>query len=168
MKKVYLLLVVTIVAILALSVCACTHDDGTVLVPPSRSDFDVYLLNTALDSQSSYEVDVKDATHYAVKMADIEGIREGLLSVFDTLSDDFYDYNGSIYTKMGPVELTTEERTEGYRIVVFTTIAADQDDTNVAKIVRVNNTTLKQVTKDIEDMTFEAGCTIFVAKVKMS
>ena len=168
MKKVYLLLVVTIVAILALSVCACTHDDGTVLVPPSRSDFDVYLLNTALDSQSSYEVDVKDATHYAVKMSDIEGIREGLLSVFDTISDDFYDYQGSYYTKMGSIELSVQEKQEGYSIVVFTSIAADQDDTNVAKIVRVNNTTLKQVTKDIEDMTFEAGCTIFVAKVKMS
>ena len=168
MKKVYLLLVVTIVAMFLFSLCACTPTKKTEDVTPTRTDFDVFFLNNSLDSQSSYEISVTDATKYTVKMADIEGIREGLLSVLDTISKDFYDSNGSIYTKMGPIELSTEERTGGYRIVVFTSVAKDQDDTNVAKIVRINNVTLKQVSKDVEEMSFEAGCTIFIAKIKIA
>lgn len=166
MRKVYLLLVVAIIAILAISMCACTPTKKSEEAPITRDDFDIFFLNETLDGQSTYEINVNDATKSTVKMSSIEGIREGLLSVFDTLSDDFYDSNGSMYTKMGAVLLSTEERADT-RIVVFTSVAKDQDDTNVAKIVRINNVTLKQVNKNIDEMSFEAGCTIFVTKMKV-
>ncbi len=167
MRKVYLLLVVAIIAIFAISMCACTPTKKSEEAPITRDAFDIFFLNEELDGQSTYEINVNDATKSTVKMSSIEGIREGLLSVFDTLSDDFYDSNGTVYTKMGSVLLSTQEKQDGYSIVVFTSVAKDQDDTNVAKIVRINNVTLKQVNKHIDEMSFEAGCTIFVTKMKL-
>ena len=166
MKKVYLLVVVTIIVIAAISMFACTSSKKNEEVTP-RTDFDIFIYNTSLDSQSSYEISVNDATKYTVKMSDVENKREGLLSAFDTISDDFYDYNGTYYTKMGSVTLSPEEKANGYQFVVFTSVAKDQDDTSVGKIIRINNVTLKQTNKKVETLSLEAGCTIFVAKMKL-
>ena len=171
MKKVNLLLVVmALLAIFMFTFCACHISKKSDPEPQiERDDFDIFSYNGAIADFSDFDI-MKDISHLSIKIADMEGQREGLLSALDlNLEDEFdYDSTGDVWNRMGTVTLTDQEIRDRYRIVIFTSVEADQDNSNPGLSLRVNGVPVEQTKKSPEELSFETGCTIFITKIQFA
>jgi len=126
----------------------------------------VYIANEVITTQQEFDQKGTFAK-YSCEYDEIKDAAEGLLTFCDKQEPKVdYNYNGSLLKKCGELNLSDAEESE-YRIVVFTTVQKDQDTTASAKIMQYGNYTLVNTNKAPYELSFEEGCLLLIAKVKM-
>ena len=167
-KNIILIISIILIVIFALSFTACKKKNTDNKDYAAISDdiaMTVIISEEVIETQQ--EIDQKGVfTKY--EFAKPTGITEGLISLFVIRGID-YTYNGSMYTKMGKVELSPEDITSGYRIVVYTTVTADQNTTDSAKKIKFGTYNLVQTNKAPDELSIpqDGNNVILIAKVKV-
>ena len=156
LNKFLVALVVIVVCIGCVAFVGCkkkTEPSGdNYPVVQDTSKVNVYFMQEVVTTQQEF---AQNGLFYrcSCEYDEIKDAEEGLFTFLDMQTPKLeYTYNGSILTKAGTLTLSTDEENEGYRIVVFTTVKADQDTTAIAKRMNYGNYTLVNTNKAPTDV----------------
>ena len=168
MRRIKVLFVVlTLLVILAstLAFVGCKSKGSTVVNTEPFKGVKVFIYNGIIEGQElpqNASVKTLEFTYDEVKDVD-----EGLISLLDLKQEEYNQKTTNLYNRISDVVLTDEEATQGIRIVKFTSKESDQDTTDAARIISYQWHRMIQTSKNPEDLTFEEGTYIFIAKVQL-
>ena len=171
MKKSFILVIsIILIALFAISFVSCKkkNTDNTDYTPIS-SDIAMTVVISEEVIETQQEIDQK-GVYTKYEFENPTDITEGLLTLLDQKDIEYFN-NGSMYTKIGNAELSTEEKASGnYRIIIYTTVAADQNTTDSAKKIKFGTYNLVQTNKAPEDLSIPTtgNNVILIAKVKIA
>ena len=169
LTKLLIVLVVLVLICSCFALVACKKksntSNGSYNVVQDAEKVNVVIAQEVITTQSELDQNGTFAK-YDCDYEDVKNASEGLLTFFKN-KNIYYEYNGSFYNKIGDLELSSEDISSYYRLVVFTTVTKDQDTTDTAKIINYGKYNLVQTNKQPQDLSFEEGCVIVIAKVKL-
>ena len=148
---------------------ACAKKDTPAPADPQEPPFTgvkAYFYNAVI--QAGEVANNDSIVSVTWEASEIEGLEEGFVSLMDKREDvPYHQGSGGRYDKVGIVELSADEAHDGIRIVVFTTKDSDKATGDTAVIINFDGRVYTQKGVDMDEMTFEQGTYIFVAKVKL-
>ena len=170
LNKFLVILVVIVVCIGCVAFVGCKKKTGpsgeNYPVVQDTSKVNVYIASEVITTQQEFDQN-GTFTKYSCEYDEIKDAAEGLLTFFDNKDID-YSYDGRKFDSVESLELTVSEEMDYYRIVVFTTVQKDQVTTSEAKILKYGNYTLVNTNKAPYELSFEEGCLLLIAKVKIA
>lgn len=160
-KVLFVVLALLVILASSLAFVGCKSKESTVVNTAPFKGVIVYFYNEVVTTQEIADSDAITSllfTYDEAKNAD-----EGLFTLLD-LKEAPYNQRYGINEKIGTVELNDTDRSEGNRIFIFTSKESDKSTTDTARTINYKGHVLTQIGVDVEDMTFEEGTYIFVAK----
>ena len=167
-KKSLVIILVLAVVVSSFMLVACKSKKGepeNYNVVENEDKINIVIIDEVITTQQ--EVDQKGTMQkYECTKAELANKTEGLISAFKELNIK-YEYGSSFYVEMGQLKLSEEDKQNGYRLVVYTTVEKDQDTTDNAKSLKFGKYSLVQTNKVPTELSLEDGCVIIIAKTKL-
>ena len=173
-RNVFIVVLVVILSVVAF--CSCSKKDETeknnsyqnTIVKQEDSGARVLFLNEVTDVNTA--ISSTTLTSYSFTHDEIQNLEEGLLSLIELRETDDFKYNMvrvGLYNQIGTVIVSNDELNDGIKIMVFTSVTQDQSTQDNAKRVNIDDYSLVQTNKAVDELTISDGAVIFVTKVNV-